>query len=254
MATPTTTIDALPAATAVTGSQLVIIQETGVTKKVTVDELASYLNTQVTGDVVWVGTDEPPDDDMELWYDVDATGALSSMTALTVDTEEAYRVILFSNGNVRAIPIGAVPPSIPTGLARVPRINSVRLTWAVPAGAATYAVYRNGAPYAIASTNSYRDRSVTVGATYTYAVQAISSFGLRSAITDTVSAFIDPALNIAPTVEVRTWAGIPVYAHSRSIVRVNASDADAQVLAYTLGVDIGSLIATADPSVWILVP
>ena len=44
MATPTTTIDALPAAASVTGAQLVVVQEAGVTKKVTVDAVVTYVN------------------------------------------------------------------------------------------------------------------------------------------------------------------------------------------------------------------
>lgn len=253
MATPTTTIDALPAVTTVTGSQLVIIQETGVTKKVTIDELVAYLNDHVVSDVVWVGTDEPDDAAVELWYDVDATGAASSMTGLTVDTEEAYRVIMFSNGDVRAIPIGAAAPALPTGLARTIRINSVRLTWTAAAGAASYIIQRNGSDYATSTTISYRDTAVTVGETYTYAVQAVSSYGLRSAVTASVTAFIDPALNITPTVEVRTWPAT-VAAGNRAIARVNAADPDAQLLALALGVDVGSLVTTADPSVWTIEP
>lgn len=44
MATPTTTIDALPAVTSVTGTQFVIVQETGVTKKASVDDLSTYFS------------------------------------------------------------------------------------------------------------------------------------------------------------------------------------------------------------------
>ena len=44
MATPTTTIDALPAVTSVTGAQLIILQEAGVTKHATVDALVTYVD------------------------------------------------------------------------------------------------------------------------------------------------------------------------------------------------------------------
>lgn len=47
MAQPTTTIDALPAVASVTGTQLVVVQEAGVTKHATVDALAAYVNTLV---------------------------------------------------------------------------------------------------------------------------------------------------------------------------------------------------------------
>jgi hypothetical protein len=48
MATPTTPIDNLPAATAVVGTQLIVVQESGVTKKATVDALVSYVNGHLT--------------------------------------------------------------------------------------------------------------------------------------------------------------------------------------------------------------
>jgi hypothetical protein len=44
MATPTTTIDQLPAVVTVTGAQLVIIQESGVTKKAPIDAVVTYIN------------------------------------------------------------------------------------------------------------------------------------------------------------------------------------------------------------------
>lgn len=258
MATPTTTIDALPTVTTVTGSQLVIVQETGVTKKVTIDGLVAYLNEHVVSDVVWVGPSAPADPTVEMWWDTDATaeGTDSSMVGLTVDTDEAYRVIMFSNGTVRAIPVAAVDPDAPTGLARTVRINSVRLTWTAvspPDGPPTYIVRRNGAVVATVTTNNYRDTAVTVGETYTYTVQTVSVYSLRSAQTSPVTAFVDPALNIAPSIEVRTWpATIPL--GNRAIVRVNVIDADVQTLAVTLDTDVGSLIPTADPTVWYLEP
>jgi hypothetical protein len=55
MATPTTTIDALPLQTVVTGTQLVIIQETGVTKKSPVDAIVEYVEGNI---VVTVSADE----------------------------------------------------------------------------------------------------------------------------------------------------------------------------------------------------
>jgi hypothetical protein len=177
-------------------------------------------------------------------------GALS---APTVDTGEVYRLIMFSDGRTRAIPITATNPGIPTGFARTVRVNSVKLTWTAGAGATSYIVYRNGGPYVTVTDTAYRDRNVTVGETYTYAVRSVSPYELRSAITTDLTAFIDPALNIAPTVEVRTWPAT-VAAGNRAVVRVNAIDADAQLLADTLNVDVGTLIATADPSVWNLVP
>jgi hypothetical protein len=255
MPTPTTTIDALPPAASATGTQHIIVQESGVTKKLTIDQIVTYIEgAGSVDDVVWVGTDAPAETDVELWFDTDApAGSGSSLSDSTVDTGDPYRIIMFSNGDVRAIPVGVVEPGTPSSLARTIRINAVRLTWVAGTGAATYAVYRDGVAYATASTNSYRDTSVTVGETYTYAVQSINAYGLRSAVTSTVTAFIDPALNVAPTVEVRAWP-TTVAAGNRAVIRVNAIDADAQFLALVLGVDVGSLVSTADPSTWILEP
>jgi hypothetical protein len=180
-------------------------------------------------------------------------GGEGSMTGNTVDTGEPYKVILFSNGQARAIPVGADPPATPTGLARTVKINSVRLTWTPVQYGPSYVVYRNGSPIATVSTASFQDTNVTIGQTYTYAVQSIDVYGLRSGLSSTVSAFIDPALNVAPTIEVRSWP-TSVALGNRAIIRVNAKDLDSQALALALNVNVGSLVATADPSVWILIP
>ena len=100
----------------------------------------------------------------------------------TIDTGELYRVIMFSNGDVRAIPIAATAPATPTGLARTITINSVKLTWSSAAGSDSYLVYRNGSHYATTTATTYIDGSVTVAETYTYAVLGANNYGLRSAL------------------------------------------------------------------------
>jgi len=171
----------------------------------------------------------------------------------TIDTDEEYRIIMFSDGTTRAIPVSAVAPDTPTGFARTVRINSVRLTWGAVDGASTYIVRRDDAVVATVATNNWRDTAVTVGETYSYTVQTVSVYSLRSAETAPLSAFVDPALNIAPTVEVRVWPStVPL--GNRAIVRVNAIDADVQTLAVTLGTDVGALVPTTDPTVWYLEP
>lgn len=171
----------------------------------------------------------------------------------TADTFQLYKVILLSDGTVRAIPIDAEPPDIPTGLATVARLSSVSISWNAAARASTYVVYRGGSEIARASSASYRDIHITSGSTYNYSVQSVDQYGQRSAITSTVSAFIDPSLNVAPTVLVKAWP--PAFSSSgKTVLRVNARDANAQVLALELDVDVGTITPTADPSIWIYTP
>lgn len=172
---------------------------------------------------------------------------------LTADTFQSYKIILLSDGTVRAIPSTANPPSTPTGLTVTPHISSVKVQWNPVSGAASYFVYRNGGAVTQTSQRTFRDLNATVGQTYTYAVQAVDQYGQRSVVSSTVSAFVDPASNVAPVVEVTSW---PTTAPTDgvTVLRVNASDADAQTLALSLGVDAGTLTATSDPSVWYYTP
>lgn len=185
----------------------------------------------------------------------DIPGDTGTFVDNTVDTESPYRIILFSNGNVRAIPVDTPDPLPPTGLAVDPRLSSVLLTWNAPAtgSAGSYAVYRDGVQIGTPTGRSYRDLGVVVGNTYNYSVQTIDPFGQRSDVTATVPAFIDPALNVAPTVTVTSWP-LTAPTNGRTYVRVCASDANAQSLALTLECDEGSLEATDDPSIWIYTP
>jgi hypothetical protein len=168
----------------------------------------------------------------------------------TVDTGQHYRMIMFANGNVRAIPFATVAPAVPTGLAASARLSSVRLTWTAAPTGTEYVVYRNSVEIARASSASYRDLAVTVGVTYTYQVQTVDTYGQRSAASAGVAAFIDPSLNVAPVVTVKSWPPA-VPSNGRTYLRVNARDANAQVLALGLGVDAGTITPTDDPSIWI---
>ena len=132
-------------------------------------------------------------------------------------------------------------------------INSVKVTWSPVLYEPSYVVYRDGNVIGTTGALLFRDNNVTVGQTYTYTVQSVDSYGLRSAISSSVSAFIDPALNVSPTITIRSWP-TTVAAGNRAIIRVNAKDLDAQTLALALHVDVESLIPAADPSIWILAP
>jgi chitodextrinase len=213
-----------------------------------------WAQKQAATDEVWVGPIAPDAPSVMLWYDTDDPSPPSGLTGITSDTGETYKIILFSDGTMRAIPTSAIPPTNPTGLTRTVRVNSVKLTWTAVAGATSYRIERDGAPYATSPTTSYRDSGVVVGTTYAYAVRAVDTYGQASPLSATVTAFIDPALNVAPTITVRTWPAGAIPANQRAIVRVNATDVDLQALALALGVDLGTLVATADPTVWNLVP
>jgi hypothetical protein len=172
------------------------------------------------------------------------------MTGLTVDTGWSYKVIMLSDGTVRAVPVGTATPATPTGLAAVAGPTSARLSWNVSAGASTYLIYRDGALIKTTGDTTYRDTGVA-GTTYVYTVAAQNSYGMRSPLTAPLSVFMNPALNTSPIVSVTTWpTTIPTT--GSCIVRVNARDVDAQILALTLSVSTGSLRPTPDPSVWIL--
>jgi hypothetical protein len=172
------------------------------------------------------------------------------MTGLTVDTGWSYKVIMLSDGTVKAVPVGTVAPAAPTGLAAVAGPTSARLSWNVSAGASSYLVYRDGNLVKTTADTSYRDVGVA-GTTYSYTVAAQNSYGMRSPLTAPLSVFMNPALNTSPIVSVTTWpTTIPTT--GSCIVRVNARDVDAQILALTLSVSTGSLRPTPDPSVWIL--
>jgi hypothetical protein len=177
--------------------------------------------------------------------------ASQGTSSLTADTGEAYKALLFSNGTVRAVPASATAPPTPANLAAVASASAAKLTWNVSAGATRYIIYRNGAQLATTTGTSYRDSVGVSGGTFTYRVAAVNGYDMYSPLSATVSAYLDPALNIPPTVAITTWpATIPTT--GRCIVRVNAVDADAQALALTLNVSAGSLQPTTDPSVWIL--
>lgn len=182
----------------------------------------------------------------------DATGALivagatagGDVTGLTADTQQAYKLVALFEPTRRfvPIPIDTEAPGTPASLARSIRLTSVRLSWDQVAGATAYRIYRDDALLSTVNDGpSYRDTAIDVGETYEYAVRAVDEYGQWSELSSSVTAFIDAALNVAPTVAITQWG---------PYIRVNASDADAQVLELALEVDAGSLSVTDDPTVW----
>lgn len=175
----------------------------------------------------------------------------AQISPLTVDTGAVFKIIMLSDGTVKAIPAATPAPTIPTGLAATPHLTSVALTWSATSGAVSYVVLRNGSVVGRPASPSFRDLTVALSATYSYTVSSVDQYGQRSLPSTAVTAFIDPALNQAPAVSIRCWPPtLPT--NGRAIVRVNARDVDTQQLAIALSVNIGQLVPTNDPSVWTL--
>lgn len=168
----------------------------------------------------------------------------------TVDTGESFKLIMLSDGTVRAIPIAAVPPTTPTGVSIITRLTSVSLSWTAVAGATSYQITRNGVVIGTSPFTSYRDGGVTIGSTYDYRVASIDQYQQRSPASAPVTTFIDVALNQAPADVVITVWPTPIPVDGYSYVRVNAREMDVQNLAFALSVDVGSISSTADPSTW----
>lgn len=162
-----------------------------------------------------------------------------------------WKLIAMQDGSVKAVPLNATAPATPTGFTDEIHLTFVKFTWQLVTGAVSYRFYRDGTLLATPTTTKYTDSTVQVSNTYSYTLVAVNQYGMWSAATAPLSVFIDPALNSAPVL-----AGITIWPASPKpndivYVRVNASDFDEQQLALTLGVDVGTLTPTFDPSTWI---
>ena len=182
--------------------------------------------------------------------EVQAILAAVGLQQSTVDTFDSYKAILFADGTVRAVPSSVTAPAAPAFTATSASASLVKLAWGTVTGATSYKVLRDGALLDTTTGTSYRDRTGTTGQTYSYSVQAVNSYGMRSPASQASSLYLDPALNAAPAATVTTWPAV-LPSSGSAIIRVNATDADAQSLSLTLGVSAGSIRPTQDPSVWI---
>jgi len=193
--------------------------------------------------------------DIRAVTDPPSSGGGGDLETETIDTGEDYRIIVFSNGDVVAIPVDTPDPLPPTGLAREVTLSAVRLSWLAPASGtvASYQIYRDNVLIGTSSALTYRDTGITVSSTYVYKVRTVDPYGQVSVFTSTVTAFIDPALNVAPVVTVTSWPAA-FNAAGKTILRVCGTDANAQTLTYALEVDDGTITPTDDPSVWYYTP
>lgn len=162
-----------------------------------------------------------------------------------------FKLIALADGTVRAVPRDATAPDAPTNLVATVHLTFVDLTWQAVSDATQYRVYKDSSLVATVTSADYTDGSVQLNATYEYYVIAVNVYGMWSPASLAVQAFIDPGLNVAPVFSsITVWPNNPrpndiVYVH------VNAVDVDAQELAFTLGVNAGTLVPTSDPSTWI---
>jgi hypothetical protein len=190
---------------------------------------------------------------------VNYRAALTSIVALippgsgqTVDTGEAYKTIMLSNGTVRAIPVSAVVPTAPTDVTLFVSMTSVGVSWTVVPGAVRYNIYRDGVLFGTTTDKTLRDVTVVLNNTYEYSVASVDAYGQISPRSDPVSATIDISLNHVPAdVVIKCWP-LPIPTDGPAFIRVNATEIDVQTISYALSVDAGSLRATNDPSLWIL--
>lgn len=179
-------------------------------------------------------------------------GQGAGLTLITYDgSTEAMKLLRMQDGSVKAIPVTATAPPAPTGLAVDVHLSYVIFSWQSVSGATQYQVYRDGSLVSTISGTSYLDENITVGQTYQYTVIAVNTHGMWSTTPTAVPAFINPAINSAPTIaSITVWPTNP-RPNEKVYVHVNAVDVDVQELATTLGVSAGSLQATFDPSTWV---
>jgi hypothetical protein len=86
-------------------------------------------------------------------------------------------------GPVRLTPEDKFPPDVPAGLAAVPAVNTIELTWEPVAAADLkgYRVYRNGELLAEVDAPACSDKKVETSRAYTYSVSSIDTRGNESA-------------------------------------------------------------------------
>jgi hypothetical protein len=171
---------------------------------------------------------------------------------VTVDTGEPYKIIMLSNGTVKAVPVDAVVPTTPTGLTIIVALTSVKISWTAVTGAARYNIYRDGQLLGTTPSLSYRDTTIGIDHTYEYRVATVDQYDQISPRSTPVFATIALSLNHLPADVVITYWPNPVPTDGPAYVRVNGREIDVHNMAFTLGVDVGALRATDDPAMWLL--
>lgn len=280
MATPTTTIDALPPASAVLGSQLIIIQEAGVTKQASIDGLTSYLSTHLAipltaSDITALSNPMVLGNSVQsqltdLISRLDAverngggcggtTGGWLRWTGTQVeyDALPTHRVdTIYSISATGGDP--SVPLSAPQTVHALAGDGSATITWLPPAGGtvSVYSIERSllsstGFFTQVGTTTSlnFLDTPLTNGTTYYYTVTAHDAGG---------NSAVSPVVSVVPVTTAPTVPGVPtnvVAIAGASTVTVNwlapASTGNSPITSYLLQQLVGgsySTIATLNGS------
>lgn len=174
---------------------------------------------------------------------------------VTIDSADGsgdpWKLIALQDGTVRAVPLSTNAPDAPTGLTGTIHLSFVSLTWQPTSGAVSYRIYRDGSLLGTPGGTAYSDTTVQVNNTYAYTVVAVNQYGMWSPASAPFQAAVSSSLNSSPLLDAITvWPANPK-PNDKIYVRVNARDVDTQQLALSLGVDVGTLTTTFDPSTWI---
>lgn len=176
-------------------------------------------------------------------------GDTGSGSIQAIDTGEQMKLIAFSDGTVRAVPLSAGAPEKPDTPVTESRSSSIVVTWAAKPGYQTMALRRDGVEIYRGTDTRYIDKNVENMQLYSYTVVGYSGYGWPSPESDPASGRADAALNILPSAGFVTWPN-PLPATGEGIIRVLGTDVEAHDLTYALSVSVGTITPTDDPSIW----
>lgn len=186
---------------------------------------------------------------------VGGVGGGGSGGGVTVETWDDpatanVKLVVLSDNTLRAVPGNVSRPVPPTGVAGTVRLTFISLKWNASAGASRYYIYRNGTFLGETTTTQYIDYAVTLGQPYTYTIRAMNSYGMLGSVGTASTFTIQSSTNRAPSIlDIRVYPLNP-RPTDQVYVRVNTTDPDYQLLVTTLNATAGSLVATADPTLW----
>ena len=208
-----------------------------------------------------------------------STTATYKDTNATNGTTYSYYVVAYTlnsapsaQSSAATVTPTAVAPAAPSAVVASPGDSQVILSWAAPAGADAYKVYRNGTLITSSSiaTTTYTDSGLTNGTTYTYYVVAFKQNSAASAASGSVSATPTAASVGTPTglaasagdAKVSlTWnapAGATSYQILRNAVQIGTSTTAAYTdtgltngtaYSYTVKALIGTTVSSASSAV-----